>query len=267
MAELTIPSGLGSGNYVVTWNGHGDATSLNSMNADGSLTVANTFSYSTWGVPTTTVAGGGSDLAFRFLYVGSGDVQWDKDFGLGLGYMHARHYAPGLGRFMQPDPVRLEENPFTYSRDNPVTSADPGGLATPFGRINSAEWNYCMDHDRFFTGVCQKWLFVSAWASIYAQKIYPNSPRNGKQDAFRHCIWQSHLVAYIGLSYAVLFGRLHEQIPNNPENEYRMDTYNNIAGRYVGRVCPGWNRDASTKRVTLCYRLVEQRILIRYAEG
>ena len=63
---------------------------------DGTLTLANSYSSSSWGAPTTTVASGFSGLKFRFLYVGAADVQWD-DAGLGLGlyYMHARHYSPG----------------------------------------------------------------------------------------------------------------------------------------------------------------------------
>jgi hypothetical protein len=34
---------------------------------------------STWGIPTTTAAGGFTDLQFRFLYVGGCDVQCDKE--------------------------------------------------------------------------------------------------------------------------------------------------------------------------------------------
>ncbi|CAN5656330.1 hypothetical protein BH20CHL7_BH20CHL7_12920 [soil metagenome] len=63
--------------YLVTWNGHGDATALWRINADGTLTLANSYSYSTWGEPTTTTHTGFADLGFRFLYVGAHDVQWD----------------------------------------------------------------------------------------------------------------------------------------------------------------------------------------------
>ena len=34
---------------------------------DGALTLANSYTYSSWGAPTTTVAGGFSDLGLRFL--------------------------------------------------------------------------------------------------------------------------------------------------------------------------------------------------------
>ena len=94
----------GAGTYVPLWNGHGDAVALQRLNADGTLTLANSYRYETWGRPTTTTHNGIPDLGFRFLYVGEFDVQWDNELGLGLLYMHARHYSPALGRFLQPDP-------------------------------------------------------------------------------------------------------------------------------------------------------------------
>jgi RHS repeat-associated protein len=125
-AEMTIPPGSGAGTYIVVWNGHGDAGSLDLLNADGTLTPVNTFSYSTWGAPTTTVSSGATDLAFRFLYVGSGDVQTDNDFGLGLEYMHARTYSPALGRFLQPDPARINCG-YVYATNSPASNVDSKG--------------------------------------------------------------------------------------------------------------------------------------------
>ena len=60
-------------------------------------------------------------------YVRRRDVQWDDPFGLGLAYMHARHYSPSLGRFLQPDPDRSEANLYAYTANNPVTEIDPDG--------------------------------------------------------------------------------------------------------------------------------------------
>ncbi|MDP9463507.1 MAG: hypothetical protein M3P52_02690, partial [Actinomycetota bacterium] len=114
--------------YLVTWNGHGDALGLWKVNSsDGSLTLANSFSYSTWGTPTTTTHNSLSDLGFRFLYVGKFGVAWDSAFGLALEHMGARHYSPALGRFLQPDPSRLELNLYRYADNNPVLKADPTG--------------------------------------------------------------------------------------------------------------------------------------------
>jgi RHS repeat-associated protein len=113
--------------YLVTWNGHGDALALWRINGDGTFTLANSYTYSTWGAPTTATHNGIADLGFRFLYVGRFDVQWDNFAGLGLYYMHARHYAPAIGRFVQPDPIRAETNLYAYSDDSPVTHIDPEG--------------------------------------------------------------------------------------------------------------------------------------------
>jgi RHS repeat-associated protein len=130
--KLTIPAGEPyAGDYLVNWNGHGDALNLLRVNADGTTTLANSFSYTSWGAPTTTTHNGIGDLGFRFLYVGQHDVQWDNAFGLGLLYMHARHYGPTLGRFLQPDPVAAEENHFTYVSGNPITRSDPSGTYSP----------------------------------------------------------------------------------------------------------------------------------------
>jgi RHS repeat-associated protein len=134
---MIIPAGqANAGTYLVTWNGHGDALALWRIKADGSLEVANTFAYSTWGVPTTTSNFPNSananqpygDLGFRFQYVGASGVQWDNFLGLGLHYMHARHYSPSLGRFLQPDPSRVESNSYTYASNDPVSCSDPTGL-------------------------------------------------------------------------------------------------------------------------------------------
>jgi RHS repeat-associated protein len=88
---------------------------------------ANSYTYDTWGTPTTATHNSIPDLSFRFLYVGEYDVAWDNLHGLGLLYMHARHYAPSLGRFLQPDPDGSEANLYAYTANNPVTELDPDG--------------------------------------------------------------------------------------------------------------------------------------------
>jgi RHS repeat-associated protein len=126
ISKVIVPSGGSAGTYLVTWNGHGDAMALYRIESDGSLTLANSYTYSTWGSPTTATHNGIADLGFRFLYVGAHDVQWDAS--LGLHYMHARHYSPALGRFLQPDPSRLDAQLFVYAGNGPVSRVDPSGL-------------------------------------------------------------------------------------------------------------------------------------------
>jgi hypothetical protein len=41
--------------------------------------------------------------------------------------MHARHYHPEFGRFLQPDPSAMEANLYGYTENSPVTKVDPSG--------------------------------------------------------------------------------------------------------------------------------------------
>ena len=74
----------------------------------------------------------------------------------GLYYYRARMYSPGLGRFMQPDPVGYQSgvNLYAYVGNDPLNGADPSGLwqvtisggivgfggSVTFGK-NSGQWN------------------------------------------------------------------------------------------------------------------------------
>jgi RHS repeat-associated protein len=128
VVKVVIPTGQAqAGEYLVIWNGHGDATALWRIDASGLLTLANSFTYDPWGTPTVAIHNGVPDLGYRFLYVGRSDVQWDNTFGLGLHYMHARHYSPTLGRFVQPDPAEAEANLYVYTSNNPATRTDASG--------------------------------------------------------------------------------------------------------------------------------------------
>jgi RHS repeat-associated protein len=94
------------------------------------LHPVDSYTYSTWGIPTTALHNGYPNLGFRFLYVGRHGVAWDNAFGLGLAHMGVRHYSPALGRFLQPDPSALEANLYGYAENSPVTLADPAGTCT-----------------------------------------------------------------------------------------------------------------------------------------
>ena len=218
--------------FLVAWNGHGDALGLWRQNADGSVTLANSYTYTTWGAPTTTVASPFSDLGFRYLYVGASDVQSDNTFGLGLLYMHARHYAPALGRFLQPDPSRADAGLYGYVANNATTRVDPSGLLS----YNQAEYDYCISwfNVALRSYECGIAFLITADARELAISTFPHSKRNGKSDALRHCMWQACLEVALGWRLAKKFGDLHEAIDGNPYNEKRMDLHNNIVGRTIG---------------------------------
>lgn len=227
IGKVIVPAGLADeGTYLVTWNGHGDAMALWRIETDGSLTLANSYTYSTWGTPTTATHNSIGDLGFRFLYVGAHDVQWDDTFGLGLLYMHARHYSPSLGRFLQPDPSRLDEQLFVYAGNGPASRMDPDGtLATP----KPSELNRCVAHP----DECVVWASVSVWADHQAAKRFHDSGQ-GRRNAFRHCCWQALLTVKLGSAKATAWGDAHE-VGAKHSGDSQVDQHNNRVGRRIGR--------------------------------
>ena len=215
--------------YLITWSGHGDALGLWKLNTDGTLSLANSFSYSTWGAPTTTTHNSFADLGFRFLYVGKAGVAWDNAFGLGLEYMSARHYSPALGRFLQPDPSTAEANLYAYGENGPVTKRDPSGALT----MNQAEWNYCVIGSLWSwtrLQICQQWAVISFVAADVARAETNNT---ADENALRHCLWQGCLTSVLGFWRAWTFGYLHEMGSNDPLDT-KIDLYNNNIGRLIG---------------------------------
>lgn len=75
---------------------------------------------------TFTETGPGA-TSYAFRYTGQ-----PLDGGTSLYDYKARLYSPGLGRFLQPDPVGLDQGPnlFEYVGDDPVDRGDPSGMAS-----------------------------------------------------------------------------------------------------------------------------------------
>lgn len=80
-----------------------------------------------------------------FGYVGRFGVQAT---GRDLLWMRARHYSPGLGRFLSADPVRFADvlaNAYRYAGNDPVNFIDPSGLARicvhPLGNRTQLGWD------------------------------------------------------------------------------------------------------------------------------
>lgn len=59
----------------------------------------------------------------RYKFTGKED-----DGATGLYYYNARYYDPGVGRFINEDPVKDGENWYLYCRNNPLRYVDPHGL-------------------------------------------------------------------------------------------------------------------------------------------
>jgi RHS repeat-associated protein len=234
ISKLIIPAGqTDAGTYLVTWNGHGDALNLLRVNGDGTTTLANSFTYDSWGKPTLATHNGIGDLGFRYLYVGQFDVQWDDQFGLELHYMHARHYAPTLGQFLQPDPVRAEANSHAYGAANPVSGSDPYGTEYyPGYALNSSEWNYCKWPWNWPTcSLVYGSYAIGAW--IQTGNTFGNQRDGTRGNAFKHCYWSALITYWHGASTARLYTDMHETSQKAGPLK-TMDLVNNSIGRSVG---------------------------------
>ena len=114
---------------------------LNSVSeaTDGAGQALESYTYDAFGLP-AFFDGSGSSIASsaignRYLFTGR---EWEQESG--LYYCRARHYDPGIGRWLQPDPIGEDGglNLYGYVGNDPTNGIDPLGLdATtillPFG--------------------------------------------------------------------------------------------------------------------------------------
>jgi RHS repeat-associated protein len=140
---------LTSGNYY-----YQDASGSTSHLADGTGHLLEWYRYDLQGTPIINDDPSNNVSAYgvRHLFTGQ---QWYSE--LGLYDLRNRFYAPGIGRFLQPDPVDFDGDPtnlYRYCANNPIKFMDPSGLwqFTAFGGDgwgvlvtvghNSAQWNF-----------------------------------------------------------------------------------------------------------------------------
>lgn len=91
--------------------------------------VVDEVAYDEWGVAWHRDPAAHAAAGNRYLFQG---LRWDEE--AGLYHVRARAYDPGLGRFVQRDPIGVWGDPvslgnaYTFAGNNPVTWRDPRGL-------------------------------------------------------------------------------------------------------------------------------------------
>jgi RHS repeat-associated protein len=108
----------GGNSYYYLQNFQGSVTGL----TDASGSVAATYSYDSFGVPTSTPPA----VTNPFTYTGR-----EYDAKSGLYYNRARYYEPTTGSFISQDPIRTGQ-PYAYAGGDPVDFSDPSGAGPTF---------------------------------------------------------------------------------------------------------------------------------------
>jgi RHS repeat-associated protein len=120
-------------NYYYHTDGLGNVTEI----TDGSGNLVEQYTYDVYGKPTirdgSTNVLSGSAIGNRLMFNAR-----DRDPDTLIYNYRYRYYSPGLGRFVQPDPVlRLSRDPiqeygdnnlYSYISNNPINGTDPLGL-------------------------------------------------------------------------------------------------------------------------------------------
>ncbi len=119
---------------------HADMLGTTRLVTDDAGDVGSGLAYTAFGELAGSAFPGGSAATSRFGYCGGwgyeddtlatlGGGSSDPVAGLGLLHVGARWYAPGLGRFVQRDPISIAggNNFYSYSMNSPAVWVDPDG--------------------------------------------------------------------------------------------------------------------------------------------
>ena len=117
--------------YYYHYDGYGSVSEL--TDEDGALAQA--YEYDAWGI--ATIYDPESAIENPYLYTGR---RWDA--AISLYYYRARHYAPTLGRFLQPDPIGYEQttNLYAYVGSSPTIFIDPTGMEAVVAKGDEVYW-------------------------------------------------------------------------------------------------------------------------------
>ncbi len=101
-------------------------------------------------------------------------------------------------------------------------------------RDSISDWASLSNEERLLCvgnpSACLKIRSAATYAENEAFNVFPDGARHGRQDAFRHALWNAVMTTEISYWWAEHWSNAHESdAPNN--NEREMDYYNNSVGR------------------------------------
>ncbi|MEV7024772.1 hypothetical protein [Kitasatospora sp. NPDC093558] len=113
-------------------------------------------------------------------------------------------------------------------------SASPRALYSYYpGGMNGSEFKFCVLQPSH-VNICRDAKKHADAALAAAERNFPReSLHNGKGDAYRHCYWNARMAIDMNVNISKGFGDRHED-GDGPEDEKRMDLYNNAQGRWFG---------------------------------
>ncbi|MBI4000843.1 MAG: RHS repeat-associated core domain-containing protein, partial [Nitrospira defluvii] len=209
------------GSYFYIYDGLGSTLAL--TNQSGAPAVQ--YSYEPFGNTQS------SDPAFQnpFQFTGR------ENDTTGLAYYRARYYHPRLQRFMSEDPLRFrgrQPNLYVYVKNNPLNFKDPTGLrGCPCGEIGATTSRVGPLGSAIGYALAQQAINLASSMASSAGQL----PFNTQFDAFRHCYWSCRMTQVMNPDAAAIIGYWHEECDaKQPQDQYDMDSYNNMVGRTFG---------------------------------
>jgi RHS repeat-associated protein len=233
------------------------------------------YTYDAFGKPTITGWAGEprpiSSYGNRFLFTGR-----EYLYTLGIYDYRHRHYHPGLGRFIQTDPLGLqiegvklsaeqtalyaagsapasfsssELNLYRYCHNDPVDKNDPFGLLDTgdvkefFYSVYYAGPRATFDAQPILGNTTGKFAVEQGQL---ATKNYGNNPNAG--EAVRHEVWQAELARKYGEGAAKAIADAHEKYKSNDAQDSKRDQFNNKLGRENGTVGRSRSEDQQKAR-------------------